>query len=174
MSITTEAEWLEFRRTGGIGASEAAAIVGLSPWCDNVELWRRKTGHVSAPDISNNDAVKYGHDAEPLVRGLFALDYAERYETEYRGGFDMVFHPEHKFIFATLDGRLREKSTGRLGVLEIKTTNIVQSMQKEKWWSDGQPYLLRWPSDFIRHFKLYGKWHMVWYSRRGWALGISR
>ena len=118
MSITTEAEWLEFRRTGGIGASEAAAIVGLSPWCDNVELWRRKTGHVSAPDISNNDAVKYGHDAEPLVRGLFALDYAERYETEYRGGFDMVFHPEHKFIFATLDGRLREKSTGRLGVLE--------------------------------------------------------
>ena len=139
MSITTEAEWLEFRRTGGIGASEAAAIVGLSPWCDNVELWRRKTGHVSAPDISNNDAVKYGHDAEPLVRGLFALDYAERYETEYRGGFDMVFHPEHKFIFATLDGRLREKSTGRLGVLEIKTTNIVQSMQKEKWWSDGQP-----------------------------------
>lgn len=139
MSITTEAEWLEFRRTGGIGASEAAAIVGLSPWCDNVELWRRKTGRVSAPDISNNDAVKYGHDAEPLVRGLFALDYAERYETEYRGGFDMVFHPEHKFIFATLDGRLREKSTGRLGVLEIKTTNIVQSMQKEKWWSDGQP-----------------------------------
>jgi predicted phage-related endonuclease len=33
----------------------------------------------------------------------------------------------------SLDGILTEKETGRKGILEIKTTNIVQSIQKEKW-----------------------------------------
>lgn len=136
--ITTEAQWHD-ARSQGIGGSEAAAIIGLSPWCSNVELWKRKTGRSPAPDISNNEAVKYGHDAEGLVRGLFALDYAHKYETEYRGAFDMVRHPQYPFIFSTLDGRLTEKATGRKGILEIKTTSIVRSMQKEKWWKDGKP-----------------------------------
>lgn len=137
-NITTEAEWLQ-ARLKGIGGSEAAAIIGKSPWCSNVELWKRKTGRAEAPDISNNEAVRYGHDAEPLIRGLFALDYADKYEVTYGGAFDMAAHPEHPFIFATLDGRLTEKDTGRKGVLEIKTTSIVRSMQKEKWWKDGKP-----------------------------------
>lgn len=136
--ITTEAEWHEAHKKG-IGGSEAAAIIGLSPWCTNVELWRRKTGRAEAPDISSSEAVKYGHDAEPLLRGLFALDYADKYEVEYGGAFDMVRHPEHSYIFSTLDGRLTEKTTGRNGVLEIKTTNILRSMQREKWWKDGKP-----------------------------------
>lgn len=138
--ITNETEWHR-ARSQGIGGSEAAAIIGRSPWCSNVELWKRKTGRAEAPDISDNAAVKYGHDAEPLIRELFALDYAERFEVSYGGAFDMVRHPVHPFIFATLDGRLIEKATGRLGVLEIKTTSIVRSMQKEKWWKDGQPCL---------------------------------
>ena len=136
--ITTEAEWHR-ARLQGIGGSEAAAIIGKSPWCSNVELWRRKTGRATAPDISDNAAVKYGHDAEPLIRELFALDYADTYETSYGGAFDMVRHPDHPFIFATLDGRLVERATGRRGVLEIKTTSIVRSMQREKWWKDGRP-----------------------------------
>ena len=133
-----EAEWLN-ARLNGIGGSEAAAIIGKSPWCSNVELWRRKTGRAQAPDISDNEAVKFGHDAEPLIRGLFALNYADKYEVEYGGAFDMVAHPEHAFIFSTLDGRLTEKATGRKGVFEAKSTTIVRSMQKEKWWHDGKP-----------------------------------
>lgn len=138
--ITNEAEWLKVR-LNGIGGSEAAAIIGKSPWCSNVELWRRKTGRASAPDISDNDAVKFGHDAEPLIRGLFALNYADKYDVEYGGAFDMVRHPKYPFIFATLDGRLTEKATGRKGIFEAKSTTIVRSMQKEKWWRDGKPCL---------------------------------
>jgi predicted phage-related endonuclease len=40
------------------------------------------------------------------------------------------------FIFATLDGELTEKSTGRRGILEIKTTQIQNSIQWEQW--DGK------------------------------------
>lgn len=131
-------EWLELRLKG-IGGSEAAAVIGQSPWCSNVELWKRKTGKATAPDISNNGAVQYGHDAEPLIRGLFALDFAHKYKTEYLGEFDMVRHSEYPFIFATLDGRLTELETGRKGIFEAKTTSIVRSIQKEHWWKDGKP-----------------------------------
>ena len=137
-TIVSEAQW-HAERAKGIGGSEAAAIVGLSPWCSNVELWQRKTGRKAAPDISDNAAVRYGHDAEPLIRKLFALDYADKYAVSYGGAFDMVRHPKHPFIFATLDGRLTEVKTGKKGILEIKTTSILRSMQKEKWWKDGKP-----------------------------------
>ncbi len=130
-------EWLKFRNAG-IGASEAASVLGLSPWKSNVDLWREKTGRKEPDDISNKDCVVYGHAAEQYIRELFALDYPQ-YEVSYGGAFDMVFNPDHPFIFATLDGRLREKETGRRGILEIKTTNIVRSMQKEKWWGPDGP-----------------------------------
>lgn len=135
--IKTHDAWLRARQKG-IGASEAAAVIGRSPWLDNVELWRRKTGRTQAPDISNNEAVAYGHAAEAPIRDLFSLDYPG-YEVTYGGSFDLVRHPEHPFILATLDGRLVERDTGRRGVLEIKTTNIVRSMQKEKWWGPDGP-----------------------------------
>lgn len=134
---TNDAEW-KAARLLGIGASEAAAVIGRSPWKSNLDLWREKTRRKEPDDISDKDCVEYGHAAEEHIRALFALDYP-RYEVTYGGAYDMVHHPEHPFIFATLDGRLVERDTGRRGVLEIKTTNIVRSMQKEKWWGPDGP-----------------------------------
>lgn len=129
--ITTEAEW-HAARLKGIGASEASAIVGCNPYMSNVDLWKIKTGRKSAPDISSNAHVAYGHAAEGPIRELFALDYPE-YEVTYGGAFDMVRHPEYPWLFATLDGRLVERETGRRGVYEGKTTEILRSIAKEKW-----------------------------------------
>ena len=39
----------------------------------------------------------------------------------------------YPFLFATLDGALTEKNTGRKGILEIKTTEILNSTQILKW-----------------------------------------
>ncbi|MDR2981241.1 MAG: YqaJ viral recombinase family protein, partial [Puniceicoccales bacterium] len=47
----------------------------------------------------------------------------------------IIRNPDYPFVFATLDGWLEEK-TGRHGVLEIKTTEIMRSGQWDKW-SDG-------------------------------------
>ena len=127
----TEKEWLR-ARLAGIGASEASAVIGCNPYMTNLDLWRIKTMRKVAEDISSNAHVAYGHAAEAPIRELFALDYPQ-YEVQYGGAFDMVRNPEHPFIFATLDGRLQDKNTGKCGVLEIKTTEILRSMQKEKW-----------------------------------------
>ena len=135
--IETHEQWLQ-ARLNGIGASEASAIVGCNPYMSNVDLWRIKTGRKAAPDISSNAHVAYGHAAEPHIRRLFALDYADRYEVQYGGSFDMVYHTDHPWLFATLDGRLIERETDRCGVLEIKTSEILRSLAREKW-REGVP-----------------------------------
>ena len=123
-------EWLELRKKG-IGASDASAIVGMNPYKTNVELWEEKTGRREPEDISYKPCVRYGIDAERPLRELFALDYPQ-YEVKYNE-FDMRYHHEYPFIFATLDGDLNEKETGRKGILEVKTTEILRSMQYENW-----------------------------------------
>lgn len=125
----TTDEWLKSRTA--IGGSDAAALVGLNPYKTNIDLWREKTGRAAAPDISNEDYVKFGHDAEPHIRALFALDHPQ-YEVDYVEN-NMFINDRYPFAHASLDGWLTEKETGRKGILEIKTTNILQSMQREKW-----------------------------------------
>lgn len=124
------AGWLKGRGSG-IGGSDASSIVGKNPYKDNIRLFEEKTGRTIPEDISDKPYVKYGHDAEPLIRELFALDYPE-YEVLYHD-WRILRSRTHPFMQASLDGELIEKETGRMGILEIKTTNILASMQKEKW-----------------------------------------
>ena len=122
-------EWLK-GRSGRIGGSEAAAIIGLNPYLSNVELWEIKTGRREREDISEKPFVKYGHSAEEHLRELFALDFPQ-----YKVGYvdnNMFLNDQFSFAHASLDGWLEDEN-GRKGILEIKTTNILQSMQKEKW-----------------------------------------
>lgn len=130
MKIDNREDWLKVRLSG-IGASEASAVIGLNPYMNNQQLWEYKTGIKIAEDIGEKPYVKYGVEAEEHLRAMFALDFPQ-YEVGY-DEFDLIRNSEYPFIFATLDGRLIEKETGRKGILEVKTTEILKSMQKEKW-----------------------------------------
>lgn len=123
-------DWLH-ARSGRIGGSDAAAILGYNPWVTNVQLWKYKTGKDKQKDISDKEVVKYGNNAEPLLRQLFALDFPQ-YEVLYEEN-NIFFNDKMPWAHASLDGWLVDKETGRKGILEIKTTNIIQSLQKEKW-----------------------------------------
>lgn len=123
-------EWLQHRRNY-IGGSEISSVVGLNPYRDNVTLWEEKVGLREPEDISEKNFVKYGTLAEEHLRELFKLDFPQ-YEVEYIEN-NSVLNDRYPWAAASLDGMLTEKETGRKGVLEIKTTNIVQSIQKERW-----------------------------------------
>ncbi|SMC38232.1 YqaJ viral recombinase family protein [Papillibacter cinnamivorans] len=122
--------WLVARKTG-IGGSDAAAIVGMNPYKTNVQLWEEKTGLREPEDISGKPYVQYGKAAEKHLRELFKLDYPE-YAVSHRE-YQMIRHPKYPFLFASLDGRLTHRETGARGFLEVKTTNILSSMHREKW-----------------------------------------
>lgn len=125
-----EREWLELRKRG-IGGSDAAAIIGKNPYKTNIDLWEEKTGLREPEDISWKDFVQYGKAAEKPLAELFALDFPQ-YEVEHYG-FNSFQHAQYPFIIGSLDGVLTDKATGSKGILEIKTTNILNSMHKEKW-----------------------------------------
>ena len=124
-------EWLQERKKG-LGASDAGTIIGVNKWKTNVDLWREKVGLREPEDISHKSYVQYGHDAEPHLRALFALDHPELRVT-YESPYKMIFSDELPFIFATPDGELEELSTGRKGGLEIKTTEIMNPRQWAEW-----------------------------------------
>lgn len=122
-------EWLK-ARSGRIGGSDASAIIGMNPYRTNIELWQIKTGQLIPEDISDKPYVKYGTEAEQHLRELFKLDYPE-YQVMYEEN-NMWLNDKYPFAHASLDGWLVDQD-GRRGVWECKTTNILQSMQKEKW-----------------------------------------
>ena len=125
------AEWINGRKNG-IGGSDASAVVGFNPYKSNIDLWEEKTNQKQVEDISDKPYVKYGHDAEPLLVKLFALDYPQ-YEVNYNDNFRVNYNDNYDFIFCTRDCDLLDKSSGAKGALEIKTTEILSSMHKEKW-----------------------------------------
>lgn len=122
-------EWLK-NRFNGIGGSEISAVVGCNPYLDNVTLWEYKTGKREPEDISDKPYVKYGTNAEYHLRELFKLDFPQ-YEVEYAEN-NSFKNDKFPWALASCDGWLTDEE-GRRGILEIKTTEILQSMQKEKW-----------------------------------------
>lgn len=128
--LTTREQWLKARRNM-IGGSDASAILGLNPYKTNIEVWQEKTGRV-IPEDKDNPFMEYGRNAEKHLIALFALDHPQ-YKVTANPNYEVIYHPKHSFVAGTLDGYLAEKETGRKGVLEIKTTEILNSMHREKW-----------------------------------------
>lgn len=130
MTVLKDREaWLK-NRTRGIGGSDIAAVVGLNPYKSNVDLWMEKTGQTTPEDISEKDYVKYGTEAECHLRELFKMDFPQ-YAVDYVENNSFT-NSKYPWAVASLDGWLTDED-GRRGVWECKTTNILQSMQKEKW-----------------------------------------
>lgn len=123
-------EWLH-HRSKYIGGSDSACIIGLNPWKSNVDLWKEKTGKVEAEDISSKPYVQFGINAEPILRDLFRLNYPQ-YKLDYDEN-NSYLNDKYPFAAASLDGELTDITTGRKGIWECKTTEIVSSMSKEKW-----------------------------------------
>lgn len=123
--------WLKGRKDyPGIGASEAASIVGASSWMSASELWQLKTGRKEQKDLSLNEQVSYGTHAEEHIRALFMLKHPE-YKLEYRP-FDFLYQKERPWLRCTLDGELVVPD-GERGTLEVKTAQIQSKSQYAQW-----------------------------------------
>lgn len=135
ITLNSRDEWLEHRKKY-IGGSDCAAIVGMNPYRTNIELWQIKTGQLVPEDISEQPYVKYGTNAEQHLRELFKLDFPQ-YKVEYieNNSFSNSNYP---WARASLDGWLTDQN-GRKGILEIKTSEILNSQHMEKWKGDHIP-----------------------------------
>lgn len=109
-------EWHELR-TRGIGASEIAAVVGLSPFESPFSLWHRKKGNLPGPDPAN-PLFYWGHALEPLV----AQRYSELHPDASIRPCGTFAHSERFWQIANPDRLIAPR-----GVLEIKTTRYADN-----------------------------------------------
>jgi len=100
-------EWLSWRR-GGIGASDAPVVMGLSPWQKAEDLLRIKTGQTA--ERPANGAMQRGKTLEPLARQAYVRHTGIEVEPVCVQSLD------HAWMRASLDGL---SADGR-HVVEIK------------------------------------------------------
>ncbi|MBO4913798.1 MAG: YqaJ viral recombinase family protein [Oscillospiraceae bacterium] len=137
-------EWLNYRRQG-IGGSDAAAVLGISPWRTARDLYYDKLGVVSVFDeVSSWVQLEVGHLLEPLVARIF----------EKKTGFkvyqrkSMFQHPAYPWMLADLD-YLVELPDGGTAILEIKTCNYNA---KDNWWYNGKEIVPIYYESQARHY----------------------
>lgn len=122
-------EWLEYRRKG-LGGSDAAAVLNISPFRTARDLYYDKLGVVTSDDQANWVALEVGNLLEPLVARIFAHKTGLKiYQRKC-----MFQHPQYPWMLADLD-YLVELPDGTTAILEIKTTNYNA---KDKWWYNGK------------------------------------
>lgn len=122
-------EWLK-ARGNTIGGSDAGSVLSLNKWRDNVSLYRILVGIDQPEDISDRPFVKYGTDAEAPIRELFRLHHPEL-EVKYIPN-NMFLNSKVPWAHASLDGWIKDEN-GRMGVLEIKTTEITSKIKAAEW-----------------------------------------
>lgn len=159
-TFNSREEWLDGRTEHhGIGGSEAAAAVGLSPWQSILDLWKIKTGAELPRDLSGNAYVDQGVQMEPVLRDLYRKLHPE-YIIEHHP-YDILYQEDRPWLFASLDGEIIERDTNRKGVLEVKTATPNGRAGWEKWNNGNMPpqyyaqcahQLLATGFDFVRLF----------------------
>jgi putative phage-type endonuclease len=128
----------ETQQIQGIGGSDIAALLGLSPFKSPLELWAQKVGH---PMRKPNEGVhlRFGQFVEPFV----ALEYERLTGFHTVEHIEPLLHPEYEFMYGHVD-RLVVPSPDIPAVvdgivmaealLECKTTSVFN---KDEWGEEG-------------------------------------
>lgn len=159
-AVDERAEWLAWRRHG-VGGSDVAAILGISPWASPWSVWADKLALV--PDQHPNEVMEAGHWLELAVGPWFENRTGLRVVAQQ----DRRVHPDHPVHRATIDGEVYDgvlalvrgdsvlgPGAVPLGGLEIKTAGPGR----------------RW-DEIPAHYQAQGQWQMhvcgwerVWFA----------
>lgn len=96
-------DWL-IKRRAGIGASDVAGILGLSPYSTPFTVWADKT---QGAEKEVTEAMHFGKKLEPVI----LEEFTERTGLYVGGRELLVRHPEIEWLMATVDGLAFESPT---------------------------------------------------------------
>lgn len=130
VSKVSDDDWLE-RRTLGIGSSDAAAMLGESPWKSAFGLWAEKAGHVEPEDLSDLERIFWGHQLEAAI----LKGYERRTGRPVRPAGQLLRSTVHPWAQCTLDGETKVTGVADWTILEVKNTHEFAGDA----WTDGAP-----------------------------------
>lgn len=157
MNAPNRAEFLA-RRQSGIGGSEIAAIMGLSPYATPLDIYLRKTADTADLADEQSEPAYWGTVLEDVV----AREYALRTGAKVQRVNAQIRHREFPWAIANLDraivapgSRARLDADGVLrgaaGILECKTANQYLAGQ---WGRDGDDEAIP------LHYAAQGMWYL--------------
>lgn len=117
--------WRTLRNTG-IGASEIAGVLSISPWSSPLMVYATKREH--APEKADNERMKWGRILEPIIMAEAGGEIG----MAVRLSGDLIRSVEYPFLLATLDAVLTD-ADGIEYPLEVKTDSSGAD------WKDGIP-----------------------------------
>lgn len=124
----THTEWL-MKRKEGIGGSDVAKLLGISPWATPLDLFIDKTTATLPKEADNWFMLSYGNAIEPLVREWYqrASGYTVINDT------NMYRHPDYPWMMADVDFIAITPSGEKIGG-EIKSTTPASAAEN---WAPG-------------------------------------
>lgn len=137
--MTDRAQWLAERRTG-IGGSDVAAILGMSPWRSPLDVYLDKIGEAS--EQPDSPAMLWGRALEPVIRQRFAD--VTGLSIAVASGIQR--HPTEPHMIASLDG-LVVRDEAPVAVFEAKT-----SRTSEGWGPDGTDEVSDYYAVQVQHY----------------------
>lgn len=122
-------EWLR-QRQAGIGGSDIAAVIGVSPFATPLDVYLSKTTPVEEQEQSESERMAWGHRIEPLI----VAEFERRHNTQVVRYGNLIRRVKEKpWMFATLDGSFTHVN-GEPAVLECK--NVDSLMARRFWGSE--------------------------------------
>lgn len=142
------------RRRSGIGGSDIAAIVGLSPFATAYDVWRSKVEPDAAreAEISGKMAVRLGVELEDFAARIFTEATGKRVQ---RCNHQFAA-PEVPYFIANLDRVVKDGNTAPVVRGELRTREIVEcktSSMRGEWGEPGS-------AEIPEHYLCQTQWQM--------------
>ena len=156
-------------RSKFLGGSDAAAVMGLSPWATPVELWQQKTGRKPSPepDAAAIKRFERGHRLEPFIRDMAIAKLQDMgCEVELVAANARYTDPEHAFLSCEIDFELRVTGDVEIGgviySLDGEVINAdaksVTGFARKKWGEvDTEDVPIEYAAQFMHGLMITGR-----------------
>jgi len=141
------------RRRSGIGGSDVASILGISPWKSAYDVYMAKTSDHRGDDLDGKDHIIFGNLMEPVVRE----EFARRNNKVVLTSDELFRHPDHDWMVANVDGIIEGENAG----LEIKTASEYSG---DAWGEEGTDQVPQYYLTQGLHYMAVMGWDRIYFA----------
>jgi len=156
--LARDETWHEWR-SGGLGASDVAPLVGLSSWSSPYSVWAAKVGLIAPSPTSDRQAI--GHAMEGVLAQLFT----ERTGLHVAGEQSWCEHPELSWPRCTVDGFVYASPADSNAVDPFNRLALGGFEAK----TDGR---FGWPDGIPPAYQCQAQWSMWVTGLQRWWVGV--
>lgn len=142
---------IEARRSG-IGGSDVASILGISPWKSSYDVYLAKTTNEYDDELDGKDHIIFGNLMEPVIRA----EFARRNNKVVIDTNELFKHPDHPWMLANVDGIIQGENAG----LEIKTASEFS----DGWGDEGTDQVPQYYLTQGIHYMAVMGWDRIYFA----------